>query len=196
MGSSNGWEGIATLIQAVGTIVALAGLAATVLFTRRGQRLDLQRVTEEAQRAERSNAAAEAAAERSERAASLTIDTLGRIADAVESIALKPANGSTLYAEAAPLGVKWSLNHFQGDTYILTNVGGVIAIQVDVSADESMIGPQNVTGGPDLAPDEAITFMAARTFTTADSTITVTWTTNADGDRDVWRYPLPARPPR
>ncbi|MFB2599024.1 hypothetical protein ACEXQE_14630 [Herbiconiux sp. P17] len=191
------WDGIATIIQAVGTVVALIGVAATVLLTRRGQRQDAERVAAEAERAERANRASEAAAERSERAAALTIDTLERIAEAVERLADNEPAGNTLSATAPPGHVRWSLKHHDGDTYLLENIGHATAFAVDLSASETMIGPHNIQGGPDVEPNQAITFLAARTLGTDDSTITVRWKTDPENDsEDEWRYPLPPRPPR
>ncbi len=48
----------------------------------------------------------------------------------------------------------------------------------------------------DLGPGEALTFLAARSFATSDSTKTVTWTEDRDDNRKTWRYPLPLHPSR
>jgi hypothetical protein len=190
-------DGVATLIQAIATLVALAGVSATVLLTRRGQRQDAEKAASDARHAERSQRASEAAAERAERASALTIDALTRIADSVESLAARERDPNTLLAAALQPRVRWSLKHFQGDRYILENIGDAIAHGVTVSAHESMIGPEAVEGGPDLLPDEVMTFIALRTMGTTDSTITVRWTGDpADGAESEWRYPLPPSPPR
>lgn len=81
-----------------------------------------------------------------------------------------------------------------GDTYVVENVGDALAEKVTVKADESMIfNPPAVV---DLAPGEALSFMAALSLGTRDSTITVEWLQPGSADVRTWRYPLPPRPPR
>lgn len=139
---------------------------------------------------------AEAAASRSEAAARLTEEYTARIVDAVEQIAAKgiAVSGSGAAAQPASL-VRWTLNHERGDTYRLTNTGNARAHGVEVTAHESLIGPRNVNGGPELASGEALTFAAAAHWGTSDKTITVTWSDD-EGNEETWRYPLPTRPPR
>ena len=185
----------AALVQTIATIVALVGVIVSFSLTRRGQKQDLFLSREQAERAERAQKAGEASAERAEKAASLTIDTMTRIADALDKIAAQGIGGSTLLASAPPERVSWSLTHFQGDKYMLENVGTATALDVQLSADETLLQPGEWPHEDRMRPADSLTFMAAMTFGTRDSTITVTWTTE-DGEPDAWRYPLPPRPPR
>lgn len=176
-----------TLIQAIATVVALAGVIVTFVLTSRGQKHDRER-------AERAEEAAAASAERSENAAALTIDSLTRIAAAVEEVAAKPAG--ILPGAPAPK-VRWELRRHAGDTYMLTNTGTATAYNVRINAHPSLMAPQELPAEQELAENEALTFMAARTFGTSDSTITVTWSNKPHGEeRETWRYPLPPRPGR
>lgn len=137
--------------------------------------------------------AAQAAASRSEAAAALAEHYTVRVVDALESIAANIDSGLPGSA-APPVGIRWSLVHDRGDTYRLTNTGDTEASNVTVTGHPSLVGPQNLNGGPDLAADEALTFIAVPTMGTKDRTITVTWT-DPNGEEGTWRYPLPARAP-
>ena len=185
------WNATATIIQAIATLVALFGVAITFVLTRRGQKQD----RDHAERAERS---AEASAERSENAAALTIDNMTRIADAVEALSVREFKfDATLFSPEAVEKVAWDLSHFQGDAYLLTNTGNATAFSVQISAHKSLMTPGELPDRQDLRPGEAIKFMAARSMGTTDSTITVEWSNDEpESERDVWRYPLPPRPPR
>jgi len=182
--------GFGAVVDSVATIVALVGVAVSFWLTRRGQKQDLTLAREEADRGERAQRASEASAERSEAASSLTIDALTRMADALESLDLVGAGVKETGPEVA-----WSLTHFNGDTYQLANTGRRAAIDVKVSAHESLMMLDPAVEEAEIGPSEAVTFMAVRTMGTVDSTITVEWT-NSAGDRGRWRYPLPPRPPR
>jgi hypothetical protein len=195
-GSQDGWAAAATIIQAVATIVALGGVALTFVLQRRGlnQVRDLAR--EDADRAEKADRAAEAKAERAEAAAALTIDQMSRMAEALEALAshLHIASSGRDGGTIDPLPVRWQLTHFGGDTYKLENIGAAVAHRVEVSSHPTLFSG-NFTGGPDVGIGEAITFMAAVTFGTQDSTITVTWSSNdaLATPRQIWRYPLPPK---
>lgn len=187
------WDATATIIQAVATLVALGGVAATVILTRRGHKQDL----ENARSAEK---AAEASAIRSENAAALTIDNMSRIAEALEDMAARATHDSSVSSVLAaqpPRRVSWSLKHHSGDKYLLENTGDATAYGVAVGAHESLI-THGLPERQNVQPGEALTFIAARTMGTSDSTITVEWSTESDAEseRDTWRYPLPPRPPR
>jgi hypothetical protein len=101
-----------------------------------------------------------------------------------------PGTGSPA---ASPLRVAWSLTHFQGDRYMLENVGAATVYAVKLSADESLLQPEELPSAEQMRPGDNVTFMAARTFGTTDSTITVSWN-DESGDPQDWRYPLPPRP--
>lgn len=164
--------------QAIGTIVALLGVIASLIVTIRGQRQD--------------RTLAENSAARSEAASRLTEGYTARVVEALEVIAAtgRLGGGPTTVAPR----VKWSMRHHDGDTYIVENVGDAVAQCVVLSSDPTL-GLVGITGGPDVAPGEAMTFLAVLTFGTRDSTITVAWT-GPDGTTGEWRYPLPSRPPR
>lgn len=185
------------LIETIATIVALLGVIASIWIARRGQKQDLLLSTAEAERAERAERAGAASAERAENAAALTIDTMARMAEALDKIASRGLGGPTIMAEAPPARVAWSLTHFQGDKYMLTNVGEAPAFNVQISAHESLMKMGPWTLEERVGPGEAITFMALRTMGTSDSTITVEWSDDPEDDeRHSWRYPLPPRPRR
>lgn len=172
--------GLAQIVAAVVAVVAL-------IVTSRSRRDD-------AIRSERALESAERAAERSEAASSLSIDQLGRIAVSIESLQL---SAPTADAPTRRKGVAWTLSHQAGDTYLLENDGGVEAQDVEVTGHESLIGPDIREGDPArVAPREALSFLAARSMATSDSTITVTWLEEGSEDRREWRYPLPPRPKR
>ena len=181
---------IGAFIDSLATVVALVGVAVTFWLTRRGQKQDLVLAREEADRAERAQRAGEASAERSEAASSLTIDALTRMADALEQLREGPQGARSLGQPVA-----WSLTHFNGDTYQLTNIGRVPADDVKVHTHETLLVPRPLPDGETVGPGEAVTFMALRTMGTSDSTITVTWI-DESGSEGRWRYPLPPRPRR
>lgn len=132
-----------------------------------------------------------AAAKRSEAAAALSDENVRRAIGALEQIAAHDPAGGTI---SLPEKVEWSLTHQKGDTYLLQNTGNASAFGVTVSSapDSHMVFREpEVT---DLGPGEALTFVAARTMATSDSTITVTW--EEEEREHSWRYPLPPRPSR
>lgn len=80
--------------------------------------------------------------------------------------------------------------------YRLTNEGDTPASDVELAGHETLFRtPQIRDGGPDVGPNESLTFVAVAAWQTQDRTITVTWT-NSDGEEQTWRYPLPPRPKR
>lgn len=181
------WEATATIIQAVATVVALGGVAVTFYFSYRAERRERLRAKDEAERSD-------ASAERSEHAAALSIDTMERMAEAIEKLAAK---GFGAASTAPPPRVRWSLTHSAGDTYLLTNTGNADAHAVDVSADPEIVMRDRPTGRT-IKADEAVRFFALPYGNVRDRTITVTWAMSPgeDSERDVWRYPLPPRPAR
>lgn len=179
------WSTIANVSTAVGVIVALAAVVSSLILTLRSERLT--RSGQELQRAQ-----ADAAAARSEAAAALTEEYTRRLVAALEAMA---ESGMGTGPHRMPLGVVWSLRHHGGDTYLLQNEGNIRAEQIEVSSHESLplIWPQPVREA--LGPGEALTFMAALTLGTRDSTITVSWSEDGSPEK-TWRYPLPPRPTR
>lgn len=183
-----------TVIQAIATVVALVGVAVTFVLTSRGQRQDRELSRLDAERAERAEAASAASAERSERAAALSIDTLTRIAVALEGIEAKRTVG--IRGEPPRAAVAWSLAHVEGDTFVLENQGDAAAFDVRLSADDSLIAASAWPPPQNVGPGETLPFTAERTEATTDSTITVEWAQAENGTSNVWRYPLPAGTPR
>lgn len=135
---------------------------------------------------------ARAAADRAEAAGRISDSNAQRVIVALETMAAGAGGGSLLGAAGLPQHVRWAMVHDRGDTYRLTNAGTLTAHDVDLRGHESLIGPQMVTGGPTLQPGEALTFIAARSLATSDSTITVQWV-DSSGDPGIWNYPLPPK---
>jgi hypothetical protein len=176
--------------QAIGTIVAIAAVAVTLIFNLVSLRLtrDGQRLIELGQQQDREMA--EATAQRSEAAARLTEEYTQRVVDALEAIAMSGIGGGP----ARLPKVAWSMDHHVGDTYRLTNTGDAKAWNVTLTSDETL-HLLKVTGGPDLGEGEALTFVASVHMGTRDRTISVTWNSDGQGTPGgTWRYPLPARP--
>lgn len=173
------WAFIAGLDwAAIAQILATVVLILTLIFTERRANRDAKR--------------ADAAAERAENAARGTIDALDKIARNIDAIEI-----SVSAPGVRPRQVEWQMTHHAGDTYLLKNVGGKTAESVTLSSHPTLrIHQNNIQGGPDLGPGEALTFMASRTMGTRDSTITVHWINPGNGEEREWRYPLPPRPPR
>lgn len=132
-----------------------------------------------------------AAARRSEAAAALSDENVRRAIDALERMAAHdPVSGSV----ELPERVEWNMTHHEGDSYLLQNTGSATASAVAVSAapESHMIFREPDVS--DLGPGEALTFIAARSMATSDSTMSVTWMEK--GQERSWRYPLPPRPSR
>lgn len=180
--------------EAVATIVALLGVFVTFVFNIWSNRLTRQSLDQDRELARDAMAQDreihEAAAKRSEAAARLTEAYTQRIVDALERMANRTP-GATSFGEAAT-AARWKLEHHQGDRYRLENVGSAVADAVQVAADDTL-PVSHIQGGPDLGPGEALTFMAAPTMATTDSTVTVAWMAG-DHEEQVWQYPLPPRP--
>lgn len=112
-----------------------------------------------------------------------------RMAKALEGRALEDEHRSPT-PDAA-----WKLQHFQGDTYLLTNAGRATAYDVHVDTGDLVVRGEH--DHERIEPDGFAKFLAVRTWGTRDDTITVTWSTTPGGsDRHTWQRPLPPRPPR
>ncbi|YAL83404.1 hypothetical protein ACMYYO_00970 [Dermacoccaceae bacterium W4C1] len=169
-------------LESIGIIAAIVGVIGSFFLTWRGQQQDKK--------------LSEAAADRAEAAARLTADNTERVLNALDRIAEKDFSANVGTVSLPSPRVRWSLNHESGDTYKLENIGDATAHDVGLSAHETLMMDWS-TSGMDLAPGEATTFLALRSMGTSDSTISVTWIDDPTGsDRQQWRYPLPARPPR
>lgn len=176
------WEKFSDQATVVGVGVALmVGIATTVVMIRQ------EKATRDGQRIQQQQAVT--AAERSEAAARLTEEYTRRVVEALETMAAhRPGRLSTPLDSPS---VRWSLVHHQGDAYRLENVGSAEADDVSVAAHRTMIlrAPEPQA----LRPGEALTFIAARSMATSDSTITVRWATRGNAEEQSWRYPLPMR---
>jgi len=163
--------------QTIGTIGALIGVVASFGLTVRGQKQDRELSHNSASRAEA--------------AARLTEGYTARVVEALETIA---AAGTFTAPTAAPERVRWSMNNRTGSTYILENIGSATAWSVKVTGHKTLLGPDMLQDKDDIASGEAVTFRAAQTMATSDTTITVTWSTDPDDPANttsVWQYPLP-----
>jgi hypothetical protein len=181
------WETIASIATAVGVLLALVGLVVTLWLTLRSEKLTRRGLHQELELAESSAA-------RSEAAAALTEEYTRRVVLALERLAEQPSISVAGAPPALPARVEWTLGHRQGDSYLLENSGEKAALAVRVSAHETMIFREPEE--QDVLPHHALTFIAARSMATKDSTITVTWREEGQADEQTWRYPLPPRPPR
>lgn len=177
------WEVISDASTAIGVFVALAGVVVTLVLTLRSEAL-----TRKGQQLEREQA--EASAARSEAAARLTEDYTRRVVEALETMATHvPSTAGQPLNNAHR--VRWSLEHHRGDSYILTNLGEMTARDVQLSGHESLI--LRPPPSQDVGPDGALTFIAARSMATRDSTITVQWADADTGEERTWKYPLPPK---
>lgn len=179
------WEATATVIQAVATVIALLGVIITFLLALRAERREREKAHADAERAD-------AGAERAERAAALSIDTLTRIAEAIEDLTGRQSPGLRPGTASSRGRVSWTLRTSVPGAFRLENTGSETASAVQVSADPTL----PISGLPlpgDIAAGEGVEFRAQRTAQTRDATITVTWSDSADADgpRQTWKYPLP-----
>ncbi len=180
------WQTLGDVSTAAGVVVALIGVIVTLVLTLRSEGL-----TRKGQAIQQEQS--EATAARSEAAAALTEEYTRRVVTALETMAEKDVatTGSSVQRTA---GVSWSLTYRNGDTYLLTNVGTATAYDVSVSAHKTML--LRPPTAQNLEPSEALTFVAARSIATSDSTITAQWSEDGVGDTKIWKYPLPPRPRR
>ncbi|WP_146766202.1 hypothetical protein [Micromonospora saelicesensis] len=183
------WQEVSDQATVFGVLVALlVGIATTIVMIRQ------EKVTREGQRLQSEQG--RAAAERAESAARLTEEYTRRVVEALETMAVGSSRTVRIENGTITPRVRWSLAHHERDAYRLTNLGGESAENVRVSAHESMVlhAPESTA----LAPGEALTFLAAPTLATSDSTITVRWfgVDSGSPEEETWRYPLPPRPRR
>lgn len=175
------WETAAAIGILFGAFVTAVGVIVTSILNIKSNRLTRRGLEQE-------QAIAESSAARSEAAARLTEEYTRRIVDALEKIAAEGLGGVPF---DLPPKVRWELVHHGGDRYRLTNTGEREALDVRIETHETL-GVSNVEGSTNLGPGEALTFMAAPTMATKDSTVTIRWR-QPDEDTDLtWRYPLPS----
>jgi hypothetical protein len=181
------WGTAADVATTLGTFIAAVAIVVTLIMNLRSERL-----TRAGQQIEREQS--EAAAARTEAAAALTEEYTRRVVESLETIA---RSGSATGREPTRRGVRWSLTHHQGDTYLLENVGDETATSVKVSTHESLSA--DMPDIQDVEPGAGLAFTAAPSLATRDRTVTVSWwdadvfAENGIGTR-TWKYPLPPRP--
>lgn len=145
---------------------------------------------------QRKASASEGHARRSADAVEESAGHARRSADAVERMAAALENQAVEMERSSPTpGVAWTLEHFQGDTYLLTNAGRGRAFDVEVDTGDLAMVRGDLTRG-EMAPGEALKFMTVVTFGTTNDNITVTWSDHPGTERHRWSRPLPPRPPR
>lgn len=142
-----------------------------------------------AKKAEQDAAAADKKAAQAVAAAERSANNLERIAEAMERQSIQ------VERQSVTPGVVWTLEHHEGDTVLLTNVGRATAYDVQVEANESVF-LQHLPTGTVLAPGDAEKFFAGRSLATADDTVRVSWSAAPGGERSTWRRPLPPDPRR
>lgn len=101
-------------------------------------------------------------------------------------------------AAAAPQrdnSVKWELKSNGGDTYLVANTGDAVAKHVEVGANDDLHMAQ-VPEPEDVAPGEALEFMAIVLGAVKDRRVLVTWRDAQTDETLTWKHPLPQRPPR
>ena len=117
-------------------------------------------------------------------------------ARADEAVAAQKRMAEALEAQLPPSSATWCLEHFQGDSYLLTNSGTASAYQVHLDLGDIQIVRGELNPAL-LRTGDAHKFMAARTMGTVNDTVTVSWRdspTSSQGRQ--WARPLPPRPPR
>jgi hypothetical protein len=133
-----------------------------------------------------------------QRKADAAVDHARRSADAAERMAtaLEDRAVERERLSEAP-GVVWRLEHFQGDSYVLTNAGRAPAYEVHVDTGDIPIVRGTERDQAVIEADGFLKFMAARSMGTKDDTITVTWADEQGSSRrHRWARPLPPKPPR
>lgn len=160
--------GLASLILVIISTIA-AGASAIIAWTARADSLRSEDKADEAQKA------AQSAAERA------TIAT--------ERMSMMQAS----VFNSPP----WSIEWFNGDTYLLTNTSSVDAVDVTLQCsfddDGTRYGMDEMPGT--IGARSAVKMMASRTFATPWVTdIIVTWRRPGEEELRTWRHPIPWRP--
>lgn len=159
------------LAALVVSLVALVGAGAGFLVSRRDRRAD---------REDADRAAAESAAR----------------ADRAEEIARRAVQAQEQMAAAQPVRQPWTLEHFEGDTYVLTCAASTAAyaVHLDLGQLGGVFG--EVLDRDVMEPGEVLHFMTAVTMDVSDTTVTVSWAEQQGAaHRRTWKRPLPANGP-
>ena len=95
-------------------------------------------------------------------------------------------------AREVPYVSPWTLHHFRGDTYLLTNSGTSSEYDVHIEL------PVNTPGrGPfdheQIDPRSSVKFMAIRTMASSSDEVTITWSRESSGKQLTWKTVLPRK---
>ena len=95
-------------------------------------------------------------------------------------------------AREVPYVSPWTLHHFRGDTYLLTNSGTSSEYDVHIEL------PGNTPGrGPfdheQIDPRSSVKFMAIRTMASSSDEVTITWSREPSGKQLTWKTVLPRK---
>jgi hypothetical protein len=132
---------------------------------------------------------AEDRARHSDDAAARSANASERMAEALERQAIETEQ------RASSPGVAWKLEHFQNDSYLLSNAGRAPAYEVRVETGNLLGG--DVPEQLEMRPDDAVKLLAIAAMSTMDDTVKVTWADRPGAtERRSWSRPLPPRPPR
>lgn len=87
----------------------------------------------------------------------------------------------------------WQLTHFQGDAYMLENLGGGPAYDVTVGPVHPSLNVISPNGEPDrMDPGDQLKLHVFQSMATSDDRILVTWQDSPwDGKRREWKRSLP-----
>lgn len=123
-------------------------------------------------------------------------DRADRAVQAAERSASAAEAQAVAIARAAPLPqAAWTLEHHDGDAYLLTNVGTGTAHAVALDTGD-MVVRDGQWPRDTIAPSESAKLLAARSLATRDDTVTVRWADEPRGaERRSWQRPLPPKQP-
>lgn len=90
----------------------------------------------------------------------------------------------------------WTLEHFEGDTYALTNAASTAAyaVHLDLGQLGGVLG--ELLDRDVMVPGEVLPFITAVTMDVSDTTVTASWAEQQGAaPRRTWKRPLPAKRP-
>jgi hypothetical protein len=175
------WQPLGIAVVGVLSLAALGQTAARDRVTRR--RVAVADVR--ARDAEVHATLALQAAEQSAAAGARAAAAAERMAKTLERQALQAERSSS-----AP-GVTWTLEHAQGQAYLLTNAGRAAAYDVQIRLDAA-IRTMGELHHDELQPAAAVKFIAVVAPDSTDDTVTVTWKGRTLVEHS-WSRPLPPK---
>jgi hypothetical protein len=173
------WQPLGIAVVGVLSIAALGQTAARDRVTRRRMAVADVRARDAEMQATLALQAAEESASAGARAAA----AVERMAKTLERQAIQAERNSS-----AP-GVAWTLEHAQGQSYLLTNVGRAAAYDVEIRLDAG-IRTMGELRHEELQPAAAVKFIAVVTPDSLDDTVTVIWKGRTLVEH-TWSRPLP-----